>query len=88
MPVVSWSKAFPEPIALHAGRALRTLREAGEYIRELPPGRQARPTWTYATELLLIAVRTGKKADIIEACNQVGRAAHADGLTPRRKVRR
>ena len=35
---------------------LRTLRDAGEYIQELPKGIHQRPEWQVAAEMLLEAV--------------------------------
>ena len=39
--VMSWSRAFHIPISLPDGRMLRTPREAGENIQELPRAQQA-----------------------------------------------
>jgi hypothetical protein len=36
MPLMSWSKHFPDQIRLPDGRVLKTLREAGNYIIHLP----------------------------------------------------
>ena len=35
---------------------LRTLRDAGEYIQELPRAKSQRPEWQIAAEMLLEAV--------------------------------
>ena len=40
---MSWSRAFHIPISLPDGRVLRTLRDAGEYIQELPRATHERP---------------------------------------------
>jgi hypothetical protein len=59
---------------------LITLSDARALILGLAESRQARPTWLYATELLLQAAETGKRADLIDAGHQLARAAHADGI--------
>jgi hypothetical protein len=53
---MSWSRPFHIPIPLPDGRVLRTLRDAGEYIQELPRATHERPEWRAATEMLLAAV--------------------------------
>ena len=53
---MSWTSAFRVPIHLPDGRVLRTLRDAGEYIQELPTATNKRPEWQIATEMLLEAV--------------------------------
>ena len=53
---MSWSRAFHIPIPLPDGRTLRTLRDAGEYIQELPKAIHQRPEWQIAAEMLLEAV--------------------------------
>ena len=53
---MSWSSAFHVPIHLPDGRVLRTLRDAGEYIQELPTATNKRPEWQIAAEMLLEAV--------------------------------
>jgi hypothetical protein len=53
---MSWSRAFHVPIPLPDGRMLRTLRDAGEYIQELPRATHQRPEWRIAAEMLLEAV--------------------------------
>jgi hypothetical protein len=54
--LMSWSRAFHVPITLPDGRMLRTLRDAGEYIQELPKAEHQRPEWQIAAEMLLEAV--------------------------------
>jgi hypothetical protein len=45
---LSWEQAFHDPIELPDGRQLRTLRDAGHYIQELPRAVQDRPEWQAA----------------------------------------
>jgi hypothetical protein len=81
---MSWKKELPQPIRLKDGRELRTLSDAGELILRLPDTLQANPKWTYATELLMQAARSGEKTHIADACAQLMRAAMTDGYAPRR----
>jgi len=53
---MSWSRAFHIPIPLPDGRTLRTLRDAGEYIQQLPKAIHGRPERQIAAEMLLEAV--------------------------------
>ena len=53
---MSWSRAFHVPIPLPDGRVLPTLRDAGEYIQELPKATHQRPEWQIAAETLQAAV--------------------------------
>ena len=46
---------------------LETLADAAQLIADLEQFRQARPVWDRAAEMILLAARTGKKADIAEA---------------------
>jgi hypothetical protein len=80
---VSWSKKLPGPIKLRDGRELATLSDARSLILDLTESRRARPTWLYATELILRAAETGKRADLAEARRQIARAASADGILAR-----
>jgi hypothetical protein len=61
-----------------------TLSDAGELILRLPDMLQTNPKWTYATELLMQAARSGKKDQIADACAQLLRAAMTDGYAARR----
>jgi hypothetical protein len=80
---VGWKKELPEPVRLRDGRELITLWDARALILGLAESRQARPTWLYATELILKAAETGKRADVANAWAQIARAAHADGMKGR-----
>ena len=51
-----WSRTFHVPIHLPDGRVLRSLRDASEYIQELPKAIHQRPEWQIAAEMLLEAV--------------------------------
>ena len=51
----SWSRAFHVPIYLPARGVLRTLRDVGESIQELPRAIHQQPKWQIAAEMLLEA---------------------------------
>jgi hypothetical protein len=51
--VMSWSRAFHVPITTPDGLMLRTLRDAGEYIQELPRATHERPEWQIAAEIIV-----------------------------------
>jgi hypothetical protein len=46
---------------------LETLADAAQLIADLEQFRQARPVWDRAAEMILVAARTIRKADIAEA---------------------
>jgi hypothetical protein len=46
---------------------LDTLADAAQLIADLEQFRQARPVWDRAAEMILLAARTGRQADIAEA---------------------
>ena len=55
-----WFKRFVDPIVLPDGRKLLTLRDAAEYITELPKAEHDAADWQVAMEtLLLVAERDG-----------------------------
>jgi hypothetical protein len=56
---VTWSRRFDAPIALPDGRAIETLRQAGEYIAALPATEQHEQRWRTATACLLAAAERG-----------------------------
>lgn len=80
---MSWKKPFPEPIRLKGNREIKTLSEAGTFILGLSERIQGSPTVSYATELLLIAAKSGKAEHIKDAADQVHRALKANGFIGR-----
>jgi hypothetical protein len=68
-----WQQRFEDPILLHDGRALHTLREATDYITSLPKSESDLTEWRIAIEALLLASRTGPTA--------LARIAFASALT-------
>jgi hypothetical protein len=57
---VAWDQEFFDPIVLPSGKKLITLRDAAEYITELPKAEHDTPEWQAAMEaLLLVAENSG-----------------------------
>jgi len=54
-----WQRKFEDPIPLHGGRKLVTLREAADYITSLPKKESDLPEWQTAIEVLLLVSRSG-----------------------------
>ncbi len=52
---MSWSRPFGDPIPLPDGRTLLTLREAADYITNLPKAEQKLEEWQTAIEALMMA---------------------------------
>jgi hypothetical protein len=84
--LMGWDRQFHDPIPLPSG-ALRTLRDAGEYIANLPKAEHNAPAWYAATEALLLAIAHG--GDTMLARIGIIKALHASRPelppTPRRK---
>ena len=80
-------KRFYDPIVLPDGRKLLTLRDAAEYITELPKAKQGKAEWLIAREaLLLIAERDGPEMLArIAVMKAVNRHAARETPAPRRK---
>jgi hypothetical protein len=51
--VMSWKRAFDEPIPLPGGRQLITLQDAANYIMKLPKADQTATAWQIATRCLI-----------------------------------
>jgi hypothetical protein len=57
---VSWDQRFVDPIVVPGRKPLVTLRDAAEYITELPKTKHDTPEWQAAMEtLLLVAEHDG-----------------------------
>ena len=57
---MAWDQAFFDPIVLPNRKKLITLRDAAEYITELPKAEHDTPEWQAAMEaLLLVAENSG-----------------------------
>ena len=62
MTKASWQRTFDDPIAAD-GRTLRTLRDAADYITELPKTEHERAPWQAAIEALIMAAENRGRAD-------------------------
>jgi hypothetical protein len=54
-----WSTRFDQPVALHEGGKLETLRQAADYILKLPKEVQQEECWQTAAENLVSAAEMG-----------------------------
>jgi hypothetical protein len=52
---VSWDRPFDQPVPLPSGPPARTLRDAGNYIRNLPKSERDTPEWRLAVQMLIDA---------------------------------
>ncbi len=84
---MSWEQELFEPIELPDGRVLRTLRDAGQFIQELPKAKHDRPEWRTAVQALLLVVE--HDGDTLLAYIGIMRALNAgrssEPAAPRRK---
>jgi hypothetical protein len=81
-----WSLKFDDPIKLEGRKTLRTLREAAQYIVELPPRQSALPHWQTAMACLLAAAE--RKGPVMMARIAVVKALTTDVPEPPSKPRR
>ena len=52
---MSWDRPFAQPVPLPAGAPARTLRDAADYIRNLPQSERDRQEWRLAVQMLIDA---------------------------------
>jgi hypothetical protein len=52
---VSWERPFDQPVPLPSGPPARTLRDAANYIKKLPPSERDAPEWRLAIQMLIDA---------------------------------
>ena len=52
-----WQRKFEDPVLLPDGRKLVTLRDAGDYIANLPKKEADLAEWQAAIEALMLVVR-------------------------------
>jgi len=82
---VAWDQEFSDPIVLPRGKKLITLRDAAEYITELPRAEHDTEEWQAAMQvLLLVAEHDGPamfvRIGVIQAINRhVARAIAPPG---------
>jgi hypothetical protein len=82
---MSWSKHFPDQIRLPDGRVIRTLREAGNYIIQLPEPERLQQHWQLATEML---IKAAEGRDLVIHAQIAMLKALGHGKAPPKKVRR
>jgi hypothetical protein len=49
---MSWDRPFAQPLPLLRGRPARTLRDAGNFIKDLPEIERDAPEWQLAVQML------------------------------------
>jgi hypothetical protein len=77
---VSWDQRFFDPIILPGRKPLVTLRDAAEYITELPKAEHDADEWHDGMEaLLLVAEHDGP--------TMFARDRHHEGIEPSRRTR-
>jgi hypothetical protein len=54
-----WQRQFEDPIPLPDGRAMVTLRDAGDYIANLPNKESAPEEWQTTIEVLMLVAERG-----------------------------
>jgi len=84
--MMSWSRAFDDPITLRDGRVLKTLRDVGHYVAGLPKAKHDQPQWRLAATMLMQAADEG--APTMLARIAMLRALNADGEPVRPEPRR
>jgi hypothetical protein len=52
---MSWDRPFDQPVPLPSGAPARTLRDAANYIRNLPKSEHDLPEWRLAVQMLIDA---------------------------------
>jgi hypothetical protein len=81
-----WHRAFDDPITLHDGRVLKTLRDAGEFVAGLPKEKHDQPEWRLAATMLMQAAEDGAPVMLAEIAMR--RALNVDGEPVRPGPRR
>jgi hypothetical protein len=81
-----WSRPFDDPIPLPRGRQLVTLKDAADYIMNLPKAEQNHAAWQTATEALIMAAEG--RGPLMHARIGVMRALHARNAAPTVSPRR
>ncbi len=77
--MADWSRRFFDPIELLDGRVLLTLRDAAEFITELPAEEHELPHWQTAMTVLLLSAEHGQAgADPMMARIAMMHALNAD----------
>jgi hypothetical protein len=69
-----WSRPLARPLGLKSGEELVTLRDAGELFDRSFGNVRRDAAIEHAIELLMAAAKTGRKADVAAATDQVALA--------------
>jgi hypothetical protein len=72
---VSWDRPFDQPVPLLNGASVRTLRDAANYIRQLPKSERDGQEWRLAIQMLIDAAEDRgpmlfAKMGLLRATNQ------------------
>ena len=78
-----WSRPLDDAIIVPDGRALRTLRDAGEFIAALPKVKHDHPEWRFAAAMLMQVADNG--APVMLAEMAIRRALNSGKPEPPRK---
>ena len=74
-----WNRPLAYPLTLRDGTEIATLRQAATLMMGLPETRKSKPVWQHAAELLMLAHKSGKAADVQVATDQLFRALQLEG---------
>ena len=94
---MSWERPFDQPVPLPSGAPARTLRDAANYIKELPQSEHDSPEWRLAIQMLIDAAEDRgpmlfAKMGMLRAANRnlerVFNPSRKDSHWDRRKLKR
>ena len=74
-----WNRPLIYPLTLRDGTRITTLRQAATLMKGLPETRKWEPVWQHAADLLVLAHKNGKAADVRVATYQLRRALQVEG---------
>jgi hypothetical protein len=83
---MSWDRPFAQPVPLPKGPPAQTLRDAAEYIRNLPQTERDRQEWRLAVQMLIDAAED--RGPMLFARMGIVRALETDsesGLHPKQQ---
>ena len=74
-----WNRPLIYALTLSDGTRIATLRQAATLMKGLPETRKSEPVWQHAADLLVLAHKNGKAADVRVATDQLRRALQVEG---------
>jgi len=77
---MSWDRPFAQPVPLPAGAPARTLRDAADYVRNLPQSERDRQEWRLAVQMLIDAAED--RGPMLFARMGIARALEASVESP------